>query len=119
MLNKKISIPFAVTVLTLAAIACNAVLLQNEPDIVPTLPLISTPAAGSLPQTQDDVPRVSVVDAKAALDSGEAIFVDVRSAESYAAGHIAGAISIPLEVIEIDPAGVALDKNRWIITYCT
>jgi rhodanese-related sulfurtransferase len=60
-----------------------------------------------------------VGDAKAALDSGEAIIVDVRSSESYAAEHAAGAISIPLELIEESPAGLDLDKTRWIITYCT
>jgi rhodanese-related sulfurtransferase len=45
--------------------------------------------------------------------------VDVRSADSYQASHIAGAISIPLDVIQTDPSGVLLDKNQWIITYCS
>ncbi len=73
----------------------------------------------SLPQTEADVPRVTAEEAKAALDSGTAVIVDVRILESFAAQHIQGALSIPLAGIEADPAGVKLDKDKWIITYCT
>jgi rhodanese-related sulfurtransferase len=45
--------------------------------------------------------------------------MDVRSAEAYQASHVAGAISIPLGSIETDPTSIGLDKERWIITYCT
>jgi rhodanese-related sulfurtransferase len=45
--------------------------------------------------------------------------VDVRSADSFAAGHVSGAINIPLTDIENNPAGVKFDKDQWIITYCT
>ncbi len=45
--------------------------------------------------------------------------MDVRSTESFVAGHIAGALSIPLARIESNPASVTLDKSQWIITYCT
>jgi 3-mercaptopyruvate sulfurtransferase SseA len=74
------------------------------------------PAA--LPQTEEDVPRVSVEEAKAAFESGQALIVDVRGVDYYAASHIAGALSIPLSRIEDDPADVSLDKTKWIITYC-
>lgn len=73
----------------------------------------------TLPQTEADAPRVTAAEAKAAVDAGLAIIVDVRSVESYANGHIAGALSIPLDRIEADPAGVSLEKDKWIITYCT
>ncbi len=72
-----------------------------------------------LPLIEADVPRVTVEEAKLAFDNGQAILVDVRSTESYAETHIAGALSFPLDGIEIDPAGVPLDKAQWIITYCT
>ena len=45
--------------------------------------------------------------------------MDVRGDQAYNAEHIVGAISIPLADIEKDPAGVVLDKAKWIITYCT
>jgi len=114
---------FLPIIFILTALACNVVTPQSTPtptQISPTAaPTKAQPAQGNLPQTQDDVPRVTVKDAKDALDSGQAIIVDVRSAEVYAASHIAGAVSIPLAEIESNPAGVKLDKNKWIITYCT
>ena len=75
--------------------------------------------ADNLPQTEADVPRVTAEEAKAAFDSGAAIIVDVRSTQSFVAGHIAGALSIPLTRIEDAPKSVTLDKTKWIITYCT
>ena len=75
--------------------------------------------AEGLPQTEADVPRVSVEEAKAAFDSGAAFIVDVRTTQSFVARHIAGALSIPLTRIEENPKSVSLDKSQWIITYCT
>ena len=83
--------------------------------------LNQTPIQGQadLPLTEADVPRITVEDAKAAVDGSEAVIVDVRSAESFAAGHIAGAISIPLAEFETNIGNIALEKDQWIITYCT
>jgi 3-mercaptopyruvate sulfurtransferase SseA len=75
--------------------------------------------ASRLPQTEMEVPRVTVEEAWAAFESGAAVIVDVRIAESFAAGHIQGALSIPLADINTNPAGVNLDRSKWIITYCT
>jgi len=86
--------------------------------LLAVLPACASPAP-QIPQTEDAVPRVTVEEAKSALDSGKAILVDVRSAESYAAGHAAGAISIPLANFENNIEDLSLDKDQWIITYCT
>ena len=64
-----------------------------------------------------NIPRVSLRDAKAAFDQKTAVFVDVRDADSFAAGHIPGAINIPLG--EVPTRAAELDPNAWIITYCT
>jgi rhodanese-related sulfurtransferase len=56
-------------------------------------------------------------DAKKALDAKSAVFVDVRSPESYSAGHITGAINIPLA--ELESRAGELNPADWIITYCT
>lgn len=100
-------------ILTLSA--CSAAATPAPTVIVE---LTSPPGAGNLPQTEADVPRVSVDEALAALNSGAAIIVDVRRVESFAARHIAGALSVPLDQIEENPAGVDLEKSAWIITYC-
>lgn len=69
----------------------------------------------NIPEPQ--VKRVSLADAKAAFDSKAAVFVDVRDPDSYKAGHIPGAVNIPVE--EIQTRYKELDASRWIITYCT
>ena len=106
----------AIAILFLVTLACNSILPQNTPALPPT----SVPTAeGGLPRSESSVPRVSLLDAKAAIESGEAVVVDVRTPDAFAASHIAGAISIPLGQIELDPSSVTLDKDQWIITYCT
>jgi predicted sulfurtransferase len=73
----------------------------------------------NIPRTEANVPRISVSEAKAALDSGSVVIVDVRSAQSYTASHAAGAVSIPLTNIESSVNNLSLQKDQWIITYCT
>lgn len=83
------------------------------------LQVVKNPAAAT---TGSDVPepqieRVTLANSKAALDSKSALFLDVRDAQSYAAGHVPGAINIPYG--ELESRLSELDSNQWIITYCT
>ena len=116
---------FFISILFIATLACNAVLPSTEPAAspAPTIdlpqPATLSPTNSSVPYTEAEVPRIDVQKAKAAFDSGTAVIVDVRSPESYADGHIAGAINIPLGNFESDLANVPLKKDQWIITYCT
>jgi 3-mercaptopyruvate sulfurtransferase SseA len=101
--------------------ACSGQSTQALPTSAPTTifePGFTQPA-GDLPQTDADVPRVSLEEARAALDSGAAIIVDVRSPSAFEESHVAGAISVPLGMIERELASVPLNKDQWIITYCT
>jgi DNA-binding transcriptional ArsR family regulator len=52
----------------------------------------------------------------ARLRRGEAVLVDVRPAEEYAAGHIEGARSIP--ITELERRLVELPEDREVIAYC-
>lgn len=106
-------------VILLFASACSAQPAQLQPTLAPTQ--IGEPASTTenLPQTDAEVPRVSLEEARVALESGEAIIVDVRRSDYFEASHIAGAISVPLGDIERNPTGVPLNKEQWIITYCT
>ena len=106
--------PFAIAVLLFAALACSTLSPQAEPTTIP-----NPSSNGGVPQTEDQVSRITVSDAKAALDSGQAILVDVRSAEAYAQLHALGAMSIPLENFENNIGSLSLEKSQWIITYCT
>ncbi|MFZ1418622.1 MAG: rhodanese-like domain-containing protein [Burkholderiaceae bacterium] len=48
----------------------------------------------------------------------QAILIDVRTADEYAAGHAAQAILVPYDVIEQKIAPIAPDKNQKIYLYC-
>jgi len=121
----------AIFAILLTSLACNALLPQTEPTLVPTLiptqiiiptqvtEPVSTQPPANLPETDAEVPRVPPDQAKAAFDSGDAIIVDVRGADAYARSHIVGALEVSLGAIQSDPTNLPLDKNQWIITYCT
>lgn len=121
----------ATSILILTSLACNALLPQTEATsvstsaptqtVVPTqiTELVPTQPPANLPETDAEVSRVPVDQAKAAFDSGDAIIVDVRGADAYARSHIKGALEISLSAIQTDPVNLNLDKNKWIITYCT
>jgi len=87
--------------------------------IVATLTACSPPSELASPAVEapSEIQRVTLEESKAAFDNGEAIFVDVRTTSAYQAGHIPGALSIPLAELptQIDE----LDPDQWIITYCT
>ncbi len=87
------------------------------PPITPTPVILSVTnvAPGNVPYP--DVIRVTVGNARAAQALKQAVFVDVRSTEQYAQSHIPGALSIPLS--EFESRLNELNKEEWIITYCT
>ena len=74
-------------------------------------------ALGGCGPDLDSVPRISVQELHRALQMDEAVVVDVRSRGSYDAGHIKGAVSMPLS--EITGLSSALPRDRLIATYCT
>ncbi len=50
------------------------------------------------------------------VEAGDVVVVDVRPAAEYAAGHIAGAISLPLDELEARLA--ELPPEREVVAYC-
>jgi rhodanese-related sulfurtransferase/DNA-binding transcriptional ArsR family regulator len=64
----------------------------------------------------EPVEAVSRAELLARVRSGEAVVVDLRPAEEYEAGHIAGAISIPLAELEAHLAD--LPPGVEIVAYC-
>jgi len=115
-------IGIAFFILVLVIPACNVTpsqIGQTQAPLPTIIIELTSSTMSDLPRTEADVSRVSVERARVALESGGAIIVDVRSAETYAAGHIPGAISIPLAEFENNINGIALEKDQWIITYCT
>jgi 3-mercaptopyruvate sulfurtransferase SseA len=84
--------------------------------------LLTAWLATALPHVQADplaaVPRISVADLKKLVDRQAVLVLDVRDAGSYAAGHLPGAILVPLESLEQDLAMLRREK-RPIVTYCS
>lgn len=77
----------------------------------------STAASQGRTVPVEEIDRVSLAASKAALDDQSALFLDVRDSASFQAGHIPGAVNIPLAQLESRVS--ELDPNQWIITYCT
>ncbi|MBP7686866.1 MAG: hypothetical protein KA765_03125 [Thermoflexales bacterium] len=95
------------------------------PSVPRTVPQASAPQA-SAPQAAPTAPaelpypeivRVSLGDSKAAYDLKQAVYLDVRDADSFANSHIPGAVSIPLN--DLEARWQELDPQAWILTYCT
>ena len=54
------------------------------------------------------------------LRSGDALFVDARSADHFAQGHISGAVSIPFEQFDDFFSVIVdlIDSGRELVVYC-
>ena len=73
----------------------------------------------AIPDTREPLEaNYSVI--KALHDANAALFVDARSAEDYAAGHIPGAVSMPFDDVfkKPDLAKNLDSQGRPIVTYC-
>ena len=66
--------------------------------------------------TADDVPRITLSDAKKAFDESSAVFVDARAFETYKGGHVKGAVNIPFGSTENFDS---IPKGKKIILYCS
>ncbi|MCA1668560.1 MAG: rhodanese-like domain-containing protein [Thermomicrobia bacterium] len=65
---------------------------------------------------QHERAAVGVDEARRRVDAGEALLVDVREMDEWRAGHVAGAIHIPLGAVASRVA--ALPKDREILVIC-
>lgn len=79
-------------------------------------------STGLQPTIASDIPypeiaRISLDDARGAFDNQTALFIDVRSAESYDQKHIPGSVNYPLDQLESQVP--QLDPNVLLIPYCT
>jgi len=120
MMRKNRRIFAILTLLVLFIISCNFVAATATPNLPVTVIVEPTSSSqDSVLQSEAEVPRIPVEEALAALQSGAAVIVDVRSTQAYDVSHIAGALSIPLAEIETNVNGLSLEKDQWIITYCT
>ncbi len=65
-----------------------------------------------------DVLEISREELRRRLDAASLTILDVLPAESYAAGHIPGALSLPLESIANRAPDLLPDRSAEIVVYC-
>ena len=112
---------FLYQAILLGALACVLawVVNFNRPDALPWL--------GAGPETATDAvalptaPEVGLERVMELHASGEAVFVDARYAEDYAAGHIPGAVNVPLGLFEDEIAALLGGHGREarFVVYCS
>ncbi|WGE67502.1 rhodanese-like domain-containing protein [Actinobacillus equuli subsp. haemolyticus] len=76
--------------------------------------LLSFPITASANESNQQVANSQSVTANKA----QGIWIDVRTAEEFTAGHIEGAINIPVEQISAKISQLTEDKNAPIHLYC-
>lgn len=87
----------------------------TPPPATTTKPPVAATDAHATPAA-DSPRRITVEEARAAFQRGEAVFVDVRGEDAFRQGHIPGALSIPTGTAA--QHADKLPKNKLIITYC-
>ena len=102
---------FTALILSLTLIACNSMDATKE-KLAATAP---TPAAKTTPG--DGVRRITTVELRDAMATGEAIVVDVRTEMAFKEGRIKGARLIPVN--EVLSKADELPKDKLIVTYCS
>lgn len=65
---------------------------------------------------RDSAEAVTLEELRRRVELGDVIALDVRPCEEYAAGHIPGAVNIPMETL--DAMAQSLPKDRTIVAYC-
>jgi len=84
-----------------------------------TQPGSATPPATSTAAVRDELAtarRISRDEAMKLVKEKKAVYIDVRSKDSYDSGHLPGAISIPLSQLPQRFKDVPVKK--FLITYC-
>ena len=93
-----------------------ALVLASVLGAVAALSSAATVAGRQVPDLSS-APRISLADLKKAFDAKAVVILDVRDASSYAAGHIPGAILVPLEALTKHVPDLKTAKKP-VVTYC-
>jgi 3-mercaptopyruvate sulfurtransferase SseA len=103
------------SVLVVAPVLASALVLAAVAAVA-ALSAAATVAGQQVPD-QSLAPRIVLADFKKAFDAKAVVILDVRDASSYAAGHIPGAILVPLEALAKQAPELKTAKKP-IVAYC-
>lgn len=73
-------------------------------------------ARDELLEANADLERIGRPDLQRRMRAGEVVLIDVRPAEEFAAGHIPGAVSIPLK--ELTARLSEIPRGQDVVAYC-
>ena len=92
---------------------------MQQPKIILIAFVIAITSMSSLAwaQAMRNVPRISIDEVKELMAKNQVVLVDVRDAQSFAAGHMPGALNIVFDDIPNHVDALKKDK-RVIVTYC-
>lgn len=99
--------------MVLAGIALGAAFNSLRPDRLPWV------GASPSPRAEAAIPTMGVMEAWREYQKGLVLFVDARSSSEYEAGHLPGALSVPLETVEGKAGRVKLPEGRALVIYCS
>jgi rhodanese-related sulfurtransferase len=86
--------------------------------LIATAALVALVASASIAaQAMRNVPRISIDEVKALMAKKQVLLIDVRDPQSFAEGHIPGAINVPFDHIPNHVDAWKKDK-RLLVTYC-
>lgn len=88
---------------------------RETPVVTASAPARTETGVGEL---ADPALRISEEELTKLVSTGTVTIVDVRDAESYAAGHIPGAMLVPLDLVE-DAVERLRALNKPVVTYCS
>lgn len=115
-------IPISISVL-LISFACARSVANASNDTTAQNTAPATEPAGTniqpipTPPPNEEVPRITLADAKKAFDDGTGYFIDARPAEAYNDEHIKGAVNITYD--KLDAHIKDLKTKEKIIVYCS
>ncbi len=75
-----------------------------------------TVLAGEYLGSRDEIEVLSAPELIERLGQGKVVLLDVRPESEFQAGHIAGAVSAPLE--ELESVAASMTKRREVVAYC-
>jgi rhodanese-related sulfurtransferase len=108
---------FAAGLLLLTA-ACSATQSGPAATAAGQSPASAAAQQAAAQSAESQVPRITVAELKKLIADGQAVVLDVRTADAYKIEHIKGSISLPLDKIT---AGEYKDlpRDKRIVTYCS
>lgn len=86
--------------------------------VIGCLCLLAPADAAAEKEARAKVKKISIEEFEEMKEEENTVILDVRSAEEFEAGHVPGAVNVPINADDFDQQLEALDKNRTYLVHC-